>query len=263
MYFAGTSGAVLHWDGTKMTSIAVPVQDTLRTIHLLSATQGFMAGDGGAVIELRSRRWVKVGTGTYTDNWKAVAAVMGPQGLTGWLLGDDKGHRLRYADGAFAPPKAADRNTAHKYAAISMLGPTAVYAVQNNGSGSRIYTYAGADWSPGPATGALLDIDVRSSTEGVAVGARGSTWALGADGKWAAMAARPATGGEDLKAVQMLAPDLIWAGGGRTGLYRYNGSSWIASTVQAGNRAVNDIWIAADGSEGWAVGAGGLFLRYK
>lgn len=263
VYFAGTSGAVLHWDGTKMTSIAVPVQDTLRTIHLLSATQGFMAGDGGAVIELRSRRWVKVGTGTYTDNWKAVAAVMGPQGLTGWLLGDDKGHRLRYADGAFAPPKAADRNTAHKYAAISMLGPTAVYAVQNNGSGSRIYTYAGADWSPGPATGALLDIDVRSSTEGVAVGARGSTWALGADGKWAAMAARPATGGEDLKAVQMLAPDLIWAGGGRTGLYRYNGSSWIASTVQAGNRAVNDIWIAADGSEGWAVGAGGLFLRYK
>lgn len=263
VYFVGTSAAVLHWDGSKMTSVAVPVQDTLRTVHMWSATQGFIAGDGGAALELRSRRWVKVDVGTYSDNWKAVAGMLGPTGITGWLLGDDKGHRLRYTGSEFAPPSSADRNTAHKYTAVSMLSPTLAYAVQNNGNGSRVYTYNGADWSPGPATGALFDVHALSAQQGVAVGSRGAAWGINAEGRWAAMASKPATAGEDLKAVWMLAPDLIWAGGGKTGLYRFNGSSWIATTIQAGNKAIHDIWIAPDGSEGWAVGAGGLFLQYK
>jgi len=263
VWFVGARGQVLQWDGSKMSSVSVPSQEVLRQVQMVSATQGFIAGDNGTLLEMRSRRWIKSDTGTLSDNWKAVAAVQGDDGLTGWLLGDDKGHRLRLGGGAWAPGGPADRNTGHSYSAVAMLGPTSAFATQAGAQGSRIYRWSGGDWLPGPATGALYDLQVRSTTQGIAVGARGVVFELNEAGEWKAMASKPSTGGQDLRAVHWVAPDLVWAGGGRGGLYRYTGSSWTASDVRTQNRTIYDIWIAADGSQGWAVGEGGLFLRYE
>jgi hypothetical protein len=263
VWFVGAAGKILHWDGNELTSATAPTTQSLRWIVALSATQAFIAGDDGTLLELRSRRWVKANTGSYTDHWRAVAVVQGDEGLVGWALGGDKGNRLRLSAGAWAPGGPADRNTGHVYSGIAMLSPTSAFATQNSASGARIYKWNGSDWAPGPATGALNDLHVRGGTEGVAVGARGAAWALDAAGDWKAMGAKPATAGQDLHAVHMVAPDHIWAGGGATKLFRYDGGTWLADDMRAQNRAIFDIWIAPDGSEGWAVGEDGLFLRYK
>ncbi len=263
VWFVGAAGKVLHWDGSAMSSATAPTNQALRRVMALSNTQAFIAGDDGSLLELRSRRWVKGNTGSYTDHWRAVAAVQGEDGLIGWALGGDKGNRLFLSSGAWAPVGPADRNTGHVYSGIAMLSPTSAFATQNSTNGSRIYKWNGSEWSPGPSTGPLNDLHVRSTTEGMAVGARGAVWALDTAGDWKAMGAKPATGGQDLNAVHMVAPDHVWAGGGMTKLFRYTGSSWVADDIRAQNRAIYDIWIAADGSEGWAVGEGGLFLRYE
>jgi ligand-binding sensor domain-containing protein len=263
VWFVGATGKILHWDGTEMTSATAPSNKALRWISMLSATQGFIAGDEGALIELRSRRWVKANTGSYTDNWRAVAAVQDTEGLTGWALGGDKGNRIKLTAGVWAPGGPVDRNTGHVYSGIAMLSPSSAFATQNSANGARIYKWNGSEWSPGPSTGPLNDLHVRSTTEGVAVGARGAAWALDTAGDWKVMTTKPSTSGNDLNAVFMVAPDHIWAGGGATKLFRYNGATWVADDIRAQNRAIHDIWIAPDGSEGWAVGEAGLFLRYE
>lgn len=262
VWFVGERGQVLHWDGTTMSSATVPTQGTLRSVFLVSPTRGYIAGDGGALLELRSRRWARSDTGSLTDDWKAVAAAQDADGFGAWVLGGDKGTRLRHADNAWAIGGPADRNTGHSYTALSLIAPTRAFATQNDGTGSRIYSWAGGDWSPGPATGPLFDIHARSTTEGMAVGSRGSVWALDTEGKWK-QGLKPTTAGQDLFAVHIVAPDLIWAGGGRSGLYRFNGTGWVADDPKAVSKTIYDIWISADGSQGWAVGSDGLFLRYE
>ena len=98
----------------------------------------------------------------------------------------------------------------------------------------------------------------------MAVGARGSVWHLNSDGQWAVFPRKPSTVGEDLNAVQMLAEDDIWVAGGRTQLFHWDGLQWSKVALPIPQTpAIRAMWIARDGSEGWAVGDRGLVLRYE
>jgi hypothetical protein len=61
----------------------------------------------------------------------------------------------------------------------------------------------------------------------------------------------------------MVAPNLIWAGGDRAGMWVYDGLDWTSLLLQGRNRRILGIWIDPTGSEGWAVGEDGLVLRYR
>jgi len=264
VWFVGDQGTVLFWDGEQMFSQAVPTTNTLRRIFVLSATRGYIVADGGKFMDTTNggMRWKNVRTGGYEDDWRAVSAIQGPEGIRGWLLGHDKGLRLFFNGSTWAPSGPGDRNTGHEYSDVAMLSPSSAVATRDDASGARIYNWNGSDWVPGPSTGALHDLDVLSGTQGVAVGARGTVWRLGGGG-WSQMASRPSTQGQDLNAVQMLSDEVIWAAGGRTRLYHWNGSTWTTHTIPAQTRDIRGIWLSPSGDDGWAVGDGGLVLRYE
>ncbi len=265
VWFVGEQGNVLFWDGQQMYSQAVPSVKTLRRVFMLNVSQGFIAGDEGTFLETRNggQAWRNANAGGYQDDWRAVGAIQGTSGLVGWVLGHDRGIRLKYDGSEWAPSGPADRNTGHQYTDVAMLSESSAIAIRDDTSGARLYEWDGTDWSPGPMTGALHDLHIVSATQGAAVGARGSVWLLGAGGDWNLMDRRPSTSGSDLNAVQMLSDDLIWAAGGRTGIYRWDGEEWTKETIAAQTRDVNSMWISADGTDGWAVGEQGLFLRYR
>jgi ligand-binding sensor domain-containing protein len=266
VFMVGENGKGYVWDGSQLAALPLTAANTLRKISFASATQGYVAADGGYLYETRNggQSWRVMNVGSYLDDWWAVDVFKGTEGLRGWVLGQGKGTRSFFNGTMWNPPGPADRNSGDNYADLQMLSTTAAIAIRNDDSGARIMTWNGSQWQPGPSTGALYDLHVKSSTQGVAVGFRGNVWELGAAGTWAAMADKPATLGENLNAVHMISPTDIWAGGGRTGLYHWDGLSWTTETVRVPlNPAIRSIWINAAGTEGWAVGDAGLVLRYK
>jgi ligand-binding sensor domain-containing protein len=267
VWILGENGKLLYWDGQQMNSQELAASATLRRGLALSKTQAYLVGDNGQFFETRSGgapgTWRRVNTGSYTDDWAALGLIRGAEGLRGWVLGGSQGTRLYFDGSSWAPSSPADRNTGIAYADVAMLSPVSAVALQNGNSGSRMYFWNGTSWAPGPVTGPLFDLHVRSVGQGVAVGPRGTVWRLGADGSWALMSSRPSTGGQDLYATHMVSDDLVWVGGGRTGLHVWNGSDWASQTVAAQTRTIRSMWISPDGQEGWAVGDDGLVLRYR
>lgn len=265
-FMVGDGGVGYVWDGQELSRLPLNSQKNLRQIVFASETHGYVAADEGYLYDTRNggQNWRVASTGGILDNWWAVGAVRAEEGLRGWVLGNDRGNRLFFDGQSWSTSSPDDRNSNHKYTDITMLSATSAIAIRGDGSGARIMTWNGGNWTPGPATGALFDMHVLSSTSGVAVGTRGSVWQLGKSGQWAAMSRKPTTVGEDLNAVHMLADDDIWAAGGRSQLFHWNGVEWTkAAVVVPQTPAIRALWMASDGSEGWAVGDRGVVLRYE
>ncbi|MCB9176766.1 MAG: hypothetical protein H6648_06355 [Caldilineae bacterium] len=265
VWFVGDAGNVLHWDGAQLTSVSANSQSNLRSIAMLAPDRGYIAGDGGTLLQLRSRRWSKANTGSYTDNWASVSAFDGSDGVVAWVVGAGSGNRLKLTDSEWAPPGPADRNTGHTYSAVDVVGESLAYAIQGGTSGGRIYSWSGDEWRPGISTGPLFGLDVPASALGLAVGPRGAVWWIDDEGKWARMPSQPSTSGEDLLAAAIVTHDRAFAGGGRAGLFHWNGAGWTKLTIAGAtrNRGIRGMWMAPDGSEGWAVGEDGLILHYQ
>ena len=77
------------------------------------------------------------------------------------------------------------------------------------------------------------------------------------------MDVKPSTAGNDLLGVHMVSEDRIWAVGERGGIYVWDGTTWSSKAVPGKVNALRAVWLTPDGSQGWAVGDGGLFLRYQ
>jgi hypothetical protein len=266
VWFVGDEGKVLHWDGSQLTEASANTQANLRSITMIRPGTGYVAGDGGTLLQLRGNRWTRANTGSYTDDWVAVSGIDAVGGPVAWVLGGGRGNRLRLGEVDWAPDGPADRNTGHSYSAVQVVGPSLAYATQGGTGSGRIYEWNGTEWGPSISTGPLLDLHVPSPDLGVAVGPRGVTWWLDEEtGKWVRMPKQPSTAGQDLEAVAVTSRDRIFAGGGRASLYHWNGVDWAKVSIRGtvSNRGILGIWISPDGSQGWAVGEGGLILRYE
>jgi hypothetical protein len=266
VFMVGEQGKGYVWDGAALSQIPLSTQNTLRRVTFATDTQGYIGADGGYLYETRNggQSWRIVNVGVLMDDWWGVGVMKGAEGLRGWVLGHGKGVRLYFDGTSWSGPTAEDRNSSLAYTDIAMVSTTRAYATRNELSGARMMVWDGSRWTPGPSTGPLNDLHVLSSTQGAAAGFRGNVWRLGADGKWAAMADKPVTLGDDLYAVHMIADDDIWVGGGRTQLFHWNGTAWENATVRVPRTpAIRSIWMAPDGKTGWAVGDNGLVLRYE
>ncbi len=265
VWFIGDNGTALNWNGVQLTEAAIQSQARLRSIVMLSSSRGYIAGDGGTLLQLRSRRWSRADTGSYTDEWAAVDAVDGPEGPVAWVVGSGRGNRLRLIDSQWTAPGPADRNTGHSYSDLAVVGESLAYTIQDGTGSGRIYSWDGNQWSPEISTGPLLALHVPASDLGMAVGPRGTAWWLAEPGDWERMPSQPATGGQDLRAVSVLTRHRAFVGGDRSSLFHWNGDSWNRLTIGGAtrNRAIHAIWMSPDGSHGWAVGEDGLILRYE
>jgi ligand-binding sensor domain-containing protein len=272
VWFAGEESNVWFWNGTTFArerdNFATGL--TFRTIHMYSATRGYVVGDGtttnpNGFYETRNggELWRVSGSDTYVDNWYSVAVARATSGYVAWAVGNLNGNRLMWTGTDWAPQSPGDRNNrSHAYSDVAVLDETHAYAVSNASTGARLYTWNGTSWSPGPSTVALYDLHVLSPTQGVAVGRSGAVWRLTADG-WARMADSPRTGGQDLYAVFMRSDNEIWAAGGRGKIFLWNGIDWTDASIGGQVKAIRSIWMTAAGNDGWAVGDDGLILRYQ
>jgi photosystem II stability/assembly factor-like uncharacterized protein len=235
----------------------------LRNVLFTSETRGFIAGDGGALLDTRNGglNWRSGNTGSFSDDWRALALRQQDGLATGWALGHDRGTRLTY-DGSVWNAGVADRNTNHSYTDAALVSPTRAYAIRDDGAGSRLMIWDGTGWSTGPSTGPLYSMHMPDAFAGMAVGDRGIVWEF-AEGEWRLMSNRPATSSRTLRAVHMLSHTTAWVGGDRTAMFYWDGLEWVSETVQARNRDILSIWIDPTGTEGWAVGSAGLVLRYE
>ncbi|MCC7018704.1 MAG: hypothetical protein IT332_03045 [Ardenticatenales bacterium] len=265
----GANSTVLIWDGLEFTSATVQPGRMLNGVVMLDDRNGYIVGDylGQSSTLIRTRdgaqSWSSMPTENL-DNWSAVAMVRGTQGIRGWIVGKTNGSRQFFDGSTWAKQSASDlNNTSHKYADVAMLSDTSAVAVQNGGTGSRIYNWNGTAWSPGTQSGALNSVDVLPSGDGVAVGPTGTVWLRDPTGNWSRMDNKPSTSGRDLLGVKMLAKDRIWAVGERGGIYLWSGGpNWQTFAVTGVTKDLNSVWFSPDGRHGWAVGVEGTIARY-
>lgn len=267
--FVGANSTVLVWDGIEFTGSTVPSGRMLNSVQMVDDRTGYIAGDfvgqSSTLMQTRNsgQSWQIVTTANL-DNWSGVGVFRGPQGLRGWIVGKTNGSRQYFDGSGWSAQSPSDlNNTSHKYADVAMLSESSAVAVQNGGTGSRIYNWNGSSWSPGAQTGALRSLDVRPSGDGAAVGATGTVWLRSPDGTWARMDNKPSTSGRDLLGVHVVAPDHIWAVGERGGIYRWDGASWQTFAVTGVTKDLNAVWFSGDGREGWAAGVDGTIARYS
>lgn len=264
----GANSTVLVWDGLEFTGSTVPAGRTLNNVHMIDDRNGYIVGDyvgqSSTLMQTRNggQSW-QMATTANLDNWSGVSVFRGPQGLRGWIVGKTNGSRQFFDGSGWSAQSPSDlNNTSHKYADVAMLSEASAVAIQNGGTGSRVYNWDGNSWSPGAQTGALNSLDVLPSGDGAAVGATGTVWRRSPDGSWARMDNKPSTSGRDLLGVKMVAPDRIWAVGERGGIYHWDGTAWQTFAVTGVTKDLNGVWFTGDGREGWAVGVDGTIARY-
>ncbi len=264
----GAQSTVLIWDGFDMTSGTPPGGRMLNDIVMLDTRNGFIVGDkvGTNSTLLRTRNggasW-SISGASQIDDWSGVAVFKGTAGNRGWVVGKDRGSRLYFDGTEWVSLSSGDLNTGHEYSGVAMLNETTAFAIQSKASGARMYIWNGEEWTPGPVTGQLFDIDIKGPGLGIAVGPSGTVWRMNSAGEWSRAADRIPSSGREVFAVSIVSEDLIWAAGARGGLWYWNGLDWNTVTVSRANTDLHGIWIAPDGSTGFAVGAGGAILKYS
>jgi len=238
---------------------------TLRDIFMVNDQVGFIAGDhktiwrttnGGASfsqMQMPSILWDQE-----EDFW-AISAFSANEA---WALGHRQGMILRL-DGQ---QWEYFGSTGYPYTGLAMPAPNQGWAIADTG---HIYRYDGrwAQASTIRASGALRTIEMSSTTEGWAAG-DGGVVVHYANGHWTESRIPRAfyTGG--ITGLHLQAPDHLWASAALdTGpraegaIFQYFGGGW-EEVVHTPAGSLNAIWVDETLNNGWAVGNGGLILRY-
>lgn len=155
--------------------------------------------------------------------------------------------------------------------AIDGVAPDQLWAAGESGNDAceavgMLYRHDGTRWLPeSPGTHApLYDIDLRTATDGWAVGGIGTGVVVHYDGRAWRLADSPEVHG--LRAVQAVAADDVWAVGDRGAIVHFDGTDWTA-TEGPDFANLTDVSVLESGV-GWAVGFdrktnGGVTLRFS
>lgn len=94
----GQGGAIYHYIGGSWTAFTSPISTTLRSVYMLSPTDGWAVGDGGVIIHYTAGTWSgPVSPGTTSSN---LLGVFMTSSTEGWGLGA-KGAILHYFGGSW------------------------------------------------------------------------------------------------------------------------------------------------------------------
>ncbi len=167
------------------TATRVPTSATLRSVTMLSASEGWAVGEGGVIVHFDGSTWSRVphAAENFTNNTRLNAISM-VSSRDGWAVGqigygvDDQGLILHW-DGVTwrsvttDPPSELQRAS---LASVSMLSPDDGWIVGGNPGGSLILHWDGQHWTRiASPVDAAADVYLNSVT--VLPGADG--WAVG------------------------------------------------------------------------------------
>lgn len=226
-WIVGDGGAILHYTGGHWVSVASPTHDPLSGVYMLSATDGWAVSRGGAILHYNGAGWAIVTTGAPLRSLWSLTMVSPGEG---WAVGLNV--IVHYHQG--------------------------------------IWTTLHLAGLPGfPSVTDLRSVAMLSASEGwaVGVGPGGAVLILHyQNGQWSLDTSAPKVTGL-LSAVAMASPDEGWAlGTGPGGA----GSSLIVHYTRAGGWARVNTTLHVDftalsllsPTAGWAVGDGVDFVQY-
>jgi hypothetical protein len=285
VWITGSSGTILHWNGSAFEHPASPVAHTLGGVWAASASDAWITSYGGQLLRWNGTAWSLVTapgsgelrgiTGRAADDIWAVGylgrmlhwngtvwtAATGPNAANaleavtattgGFLAMGFHGAAWRMTGGQVE----STSETVIGAGAISdvyVVSETEAFAV----SGGILLRFDGTDWKASLLSKTINGIAGTSASDVWGVGTGGAI--LHFDGAtWSAVAS-PTT--KHLVSVLALAADDAWAVGSQVILH-WNGTSWseVASPVVA---AFVDLW-AASPTDIWAVGTGGAIVRWN
>jgi photosystem II stability/assembly factor-like uncharacterized protein len=94
----GSGGAIWHYFAGAWTTVTTPVSSTLRSVYMLSQTDGWAVGDGGIILHYTAGTWSgPVSPGTTSNNLLSIFMAASTEG---WAAGK-MGTILHYSGGAW------------------------------------------------------------------------------------------------------------------------------------------------------------------
>jgi photosystem II stability/assembly factor-like uncharacterized protein len=94
----GSGGAIWHYFGGAWTAFTTPVSTTLRSVYMLSQTDGWAVGDGGIILHYTAGTWSgPVSPGTTSNNLLSLFMASSTEGWAAGVMGTI----LHYSGGAW------------------------------------------------------------------------------------------------------------------------------------------------------------------
>jgi photosystem II stability/assembly factor-like uncharacterized protein len=266
--------SIAHWNGVAWSAFAppnVPVAVNLNSVYMLSASDGWAVGQGGAIIRWNGSSWNSVASPVASPNdlrgvWLASSA-------DGWAVGDalapTLGQIFRWNGANWnlyqTSPVAARLNAIHGSAS------TSVFAVGDfPGAGAPPVIIS---WTGGPAWTNISPAGVATNVNlyGVFAVSPSLAFAVGQppgaapatmlrwDGTLWASIPSGTLNGVTLRSVWMVSSTDGWAVGWGGTIVRWNGAAWAAETTPIPNN-LNAVQ-ALTSTNVWAVGDSGTIIH--
>ncbi|MEA3334574.1 MAG: sugar-binding protein [Chloroflexota bacterium] len=249
LFLDDTSWSPQDPPGSYWSTVGSGTSNHLRSIDMLSAGEGWIAGKTGTILQYENDAWVN-NDAPGSDDLFGIDMVS-PE--SGWAVGKD-GTIWKYETDAWQTETSPSQEWLFDVDSVSQEDSWMV------GTGGEILHYDGTGWATAtsPTTsGGGLAIDMIAGDDGWIVGQHGIIWHY--DGsEWTAVDS-PTT--SDLYDVAMVSPDAGWAAGEDGVIVRYKEGEWLrwgspTSVTLLGVKMESE-------SLGWAVGENGLILRYN
>lgn len=248
----GSLGTILHWNGLEWEVIASPTTRVLRAVSMVTATDGWAVGDGGTVLRWDGQQW-SISTSPITN--KSLREVEMVSSTDGWITGGGGGTSgviFHWNGSAWTEVSTPTSEALYDVAMISSVDG---WTTDRYG---RILHWDGDQWSivthfPNEW---LNTTDMVSTADGWTAGEFGriKSW----DGnEWSAFSSPT---GQWLLSIDMLSATEGWMVGSNGTILYWDGTTWSysSSPTTATLKSVSMV----SNSDGWAVGNAGTILRY-
>ena len=255
----GTAGApanILRWSGIWPTgawsvyTTSAPTKE-LRSVFLVSPTDGWATGAGGILFHWDGAGWTDLSSSSPTTNHLYSVFMVNP--TDAWAVGASS-TIIRWNGASWTGPMVPP-TIGNDYRSIRMVSATSGWIAGNKNAATDeglLLTWDGAAWTivrswvTVPLNGVFM---LPGGSVGCAVGEaetiirwNGSTWFAQTSPTYA-----------DLHAVGMVASNDGWAVGSGGTIFRYDGTSWAHYETLPSGVNLNGLDMRAS-NDGWAVG---------
>jgi hypothetical protein len=246
---------VWHWNGTVWTEVTTPNSALPSDVTMLSASDGWIAGDRGTIFRYNGTTWNFVNSHWNSNGFYALDYLAPNEGWTvGVLNTSPPAKGLQRWTGSGWQEYDQPTNTGGPLRGVDYISPTDVWAVGS----AAVFHFDGAGWTSTTSTGNFMQaMELVSPTDGWAVGTGGDIVHFNGT-SWTNYTTPTTT---NLWSLDMVDANEGWAGGTLGAMLRYQNGTWTQVTPNPGTTTIEDIHMVS-ANEGWAVGYGGKILHY-
>ncbi len=234
-------------------NLVQPSTDTVVSLSMTSANEGWVLGAGGTILHYTNHQWVAV-SNPLRNNYVSYSGIAMVSSDEGWIVGGagfSGGVLLHYSQGRW---QYYEHQVPMDLYRIDMLSANEGWSVGYNGASSAGLHYKDGTWSVEGASAPLVldSISMDSANDG---------WAGGlfyiahcTNGEWQT---ERLPGEEGLAEIKMISASSGWAVGNV--ILHYTGGEWQQATKPVSTELAG--LYLEDGNNGWAVGDKGTILH--